>query len=129
MKFFTLPFLALTICCGCTNFDDRMKAEAEVLTKQHCPQKMDEHTTLDSATYDIDTRTYWRHCSLTPQAVQAVKENPVAIKKGLLDNLRNDVELKGCKDEGINFGYVYRETDTHSEILRIVFSRSDYESK
>ena len=50
---------SLLTACG-NNFDERLKDEAEQLTKKHCPQQVDDITTLDSVVYDIERRTYVR---------------------------------------------------------------------
>ncbi len=124
LKIFCLSLLASL--CACTGFDDRMKAETKAYTSRHCPQKMDEVTTKDSLTYDTETRTYWRHCSIAPEYVEIISRKSGDVRNALLMELMNDASLKECKDENINFGYTYCAADTKKEILRLVLTPKDY---
>ena len=46
-KILLIMTASLLTACG-NNFDERLKDEAEQLTKKHCPQQVDDITTLDS---------------------------------------------------------------------------------
>lgn len=85
--------VSLLTACG-NNFDERLKDEAEQLTKKHCPQQVDDITTLDSVVYDMERRTYVRYFTLAADAVPVAKENRLAVKATLTDELKNDVSWK-----------------------------------
>lgn len=121
---YSLLLLAFT---GCGNsFDDRMKVETKEYTERHCPQRLDGYTVLDSAVYDIPSRTYCRYFSVSPEATPALSAHFTALRSGLLDELKNDTQLKECKDEGIIFSYLYRNADTGLEIWHVTFGPDDY---
>ncbi len=122
---FTAILSVLTACGG--NFDERLKEEARAFTRKNCPQQLDGVTRLDSAAYDMSSRTYWRYFSLAPEAEKAIRENAANIRNGLLMELKNDAAWKACKDEKVKFGYVYSRAKSREEIIRIVFGPSDYQ--
>lgn len=118
--------LLMLTACG-LSFDKRMKREAEVFTQTHCPQIIDPVTTLDSTVYDIHTRTYIRYYSLPEHTQQAVQTNKALLRTTLLDELMNDASWKTCKDEGINFKYVYHISGTSTVVATFLLTAEDYQ--
>lgn len=126
-KILSLFFLAFSlVSCG-SGFDERLKNEAEQLTKNHCPQHVDDITTLDSVVYDVNRKTFVRYFSLESKAVSIAKENRLAIKMSLLDELKTDATWKRCKDEKINFEYVYSDASNGHRAFVINFTPKDYQ--
>lgn len=121
---FVMTVGLLTACSG--SFDERLKDEAEQLTEKHCPQQVDEITRLDSVAYDMKRRTYVRYFTLAADAVSVAKENRLAVKAALTDELKNDASWKRCKDEKINFEYVYRDGGNGSTAFTIRLEPADY---
>ncbi len=119
--------LGLMAIGGCTDsFDDRMVHEARSFTKQHCPKRLDNVTTLDSATYDAISRTYARWYSLTAEAAAAARGHEVSLRQGLVGELLSDVTLGECKAEKIAFRYVYRSAVTKEVVIDLTITAADY---
>lgn len=119
--------LCLMTAGACTDsFDDRMAAEAKAFTKQHCPKRLDNVTTLDSATYDVANRTYARWYSLSAEAASAARGHEVIVRQGLVSELLSDVTLSDCKAEKIAFRYVYRRADTGEAVMDLTITAADY---
>ncbi|MGN1354626.1 MAG: hypothetical protein ACI4V2_06915 [Alloprevotella sp.] len=131
MKHLFSRFLSFALCLmatvGCSDsFDDRMAAEAKAFTKQHCPKRLDNVTTLDSATYDVISRTYARWYSLSTEAASAARGHEVSLRQGLVGELLGDVTLSDCKAEQIAFRYVYRRADTGEVVIDLTITPADY---
>lgn len=127
-KILLIMTASLLTACG-NNFDERLKDEAEQLTKKHCPQQVDDITTLDSVVYDMERRTYVRYFTLAADAVPVAKENRLAVKATLTDELKNDASWKHVKDEKINFEYVYRDASNGTLAFTIRLEPADYQAR
>lgn len=127
-KILLIMTASLLTACG-NNFDERLKNEAEQLTKKHCPQQVDDITTLDSVVYDMERRTYVRYFTLAADAVPVAKENRLAVKATLTDELKNDASWKRVKDEKINFEYVYRDASNGTLAFTIRLEPADYQAR
>ncbi len=126
MKRLLFPTLLLLLGSCNNSFDKRLQQEAIDYTSKHCPQKLDSHTTLDSAVYDPASRTYIRYLTLSPSAAAAVMLDTSAVRPVLVEELRNDPSWKACKDEGISFSYVYRTDGKTEAVYQTTLTRSDY---
>lgn len=127
-KILLIMTASLLTACG-NSFDERLKDEAEQLTKKHCPQQVDDITTLDSVVYDMERRTYVRYFTLAADAVPVAKENRLAVKATLTDELKNDASWKRVKDEKINFEYVYRDASNGTLAFTIRLEPADYQAR
>lgn len=127
-KILLIMTASLLTACG-NSFDERLKDEAEQLTKKHCPQQVDDITTLDSVVYDMERRTYIRYFTLAADAVPVAKENRLAVKATLTDELKNDASWKRVKDEKINFEYVYRDASNGTLAFTIRLEPADYQAR
>lgn len=119
------PCLLFAACGG--NFDERLKNEAQKLTQNHCPQQVDDITTLDSVVYNVNQRVYIRYFTLKSSAYPVAKENRLAVKMSLLDELKNDASWKRCKDEKISFEYVYHDGYHKNSKFTILLKPKDYQ--
>lgn len=126
-KSFAIMVLSLILASCGSNFDSRLKTEAEQFTEKHCPQQVDDITTLDSAVYDISRRTYMRYFKLAASAMPVARENRLAVKASLLEELKSNASWKRCKDEHINFEYIYRNANHASDAFTIRLEPKDYQ--
>lgn len=132
MRHFYVLALALGLLCACQgSFDERCAREAAEYTKKNCPQQLEPGNTLDSMIYDIPSRTYFYYYTLsgpwdTPSDVASLRQQSEILRGHLIDALNNSIELKACKDEGIDFAYVYISASTGKEILKIRLTPKDY---
>lgn len=134
MKHLSLTLFAVTIflCSACQdNFDQRCAQEAAEYTKTHCPQQVEEGNTLDSLSYNIETRTYQYYYTLSgrwtsPANIASLQQQKEILRGYLLDKLNNSLELNACKKEGINFSYKYYSASTKKEVVHILLTPADY---
>lgn len=128
MKRLLLLLIATALlCAGCrNNFDRNMEAEAEEYTRKHCPERLDNFTTLDSMVYDRESHTLWQHLTVEEQAAELLKGHTAELKALLVENLKNDAKWKACKDKESNFGYIYTSHSGQRPICRIVLTAADY---
>lgn len=126
MKIQLLSSLVFILAACGSNFDERLEHEARQYTEKHCPQRLDDITTLDSVVYEIGVRTYTRYLTVPGEAAATVRQNGEAVKAALLTELKNDAAWKTCKDEGINFKYIYRTSGSSEVIYTTTLTRSDY---
>lgn len=123
---FSTVVVLLTVC-GCQgNFEERLKEEAQQYTLNHCPQRLDEVTMLDSVAFAVPTRTYTRYMSIPANAAAIIKNMRDAVKTNLLEELKNDASWKTCKEHGINFCYVYHVAGEALPILSVTLTPTDY---
>ena len=100
-----------------------MTTEAREYTQKHCPEKLDEFTTLDSMVYNSEERTL----TVEDAVAELLRSNRPSIKETLLANLRNDAKWKTCKDKETNFGYIYKTRNGNQPVCRIVLKPEDYQ--
>ena len=104
---FSLLIATIFLYSACQeNFDQRCIQEAAEYTKTHCPQQLGEGNTLDSISYNIETRTYQYYYTIsgkwdTPTNIDSIVQQKEILKEHLLDKLNNSIELNACKKEGI----------------------------
>lgn len=126
-----LLLYALVFAACQESFDERCAREAREYTAKRCPQEQGEGCVLDSTAYDISTRTYRYYYTLSGvlddvrMRQQMVRSNG-ELRDELLRALRNSIALKECKEQGINFNYVYTSQSTRQRIIDVSFSKEDY---
>lgn len=122
---FLLSAIAFTSSCQ-EDFDQRLAREAKEMTERHCPQRMDDFTTLDSVAYSISSRTYTRYFTASPQTPEKIFKSKTFLHNSLLEELKNDVSWNTCKENGINFAYIYREAQTRRIVYSTVITKKEY---
>lgn len=113
------------------DFDHHLQREAKAYTQKHCPQRIEDGNTLDSATYDVTTRTYTQWYTFSgfldsPAAHTASLANLDKLKAQLVSALRGDTKWETCKENGINFSYIYRSSSQDKVLFRITVTPEDY---
>lgn len=123
-----LLVLSLTLFSCQESFDKRCQREAIEYTAKFCPQNVAPGITMDSMTYDIPARTMTYYYSIAKELdnQEVINKNAEEFKGAMLNSIKNSLELKRCKDEGIIFKYIYRSSTTRKELLNITFTEKDY---
>jgi ADP-ribose pyrophosphatase YjhB (NUDIX family) len=115
---------------SCTeSFEERCRREAREYTEQQCPRLVDRYICLDSMTYEDAPQGFTYHHTvmgeldndslLTPEILSAFHET-------LLENIRNDINLKRCKDRGFTFTYRYTSASTGKLFTEASIGPEDY---
>lgn len=129
--FTILACCAVIVCVGCKREtkDEKIKNDIEQFTQKECPKFFDPCTRLDSACYDIASRTLSYHYTvqdvLDDETIYT-EEVTDAFRENTLRELRNSIQLKTYKDEGITFRYDYRSITTGKMLLELTFTKEDY---
>ncbi|MBO7136963.1 MAG: hypothetical protein J6V92_00665 [Bacteroidaceae bacterium] len=115
--------------CKRETTDEKFKRDFEQFTEKECPKFVDPCTRLDSACYDIESRTLSYHYTVqdmlddesiyTDEVVNMFSDN-------IQQELKSSIQMKGYKDEGITFHYDYRSTTTGEILLDLTFTPEDY---
>lgn len=99
----------LLLVAGCQqSFDERLADEARAFTLKHCPQQLDDYTTLDSVKYDLATRTYRNYLTLDAAVPATLWDNLPLVKATLVHDLQNNAKWNLARKKGVTFEYVYR---------------------
>ena len=117
-------FLACTSCGG--SFEDRLEAEAREQYANHCPERIDAATRLDSIGYHRDTRQLVRVFSISERGEDVLRRFPTAALTQLLSAICNDPAWDACRELGVTLVMIYRRQDTGAEVARFAFTEDDY---
>lgn len=118
-----------TISCQ-ESLTERCAREAQIYTSRNCPAKISENITLDSITFfDSDsTICYNYHISgILLDSIENLSQRKDEYKALMLKDLRASTDLKGYKDAGFNFEYVYLSAKNPKQILlEFKYKKEDY---
>lgn len=122
---------AVILCGACKREtkDEKFQQDFLQFTQKECPKYVDPCTRLDSAYYDIGSKTISYHYTVqddldndsiyTEELIDAFREN-------ILKGLKNSIPMKPYKDESITFRYDYRSITTGKMLLDLTFTKEDY---
>lgn len=112
------------------NFSKRLEQETKLMTERECPKRFDEITVLDSVVFHDDgTNDYKLYYSMNVDSDFKAKfhDNYAEVRQLFLRDVRNDIDLKQIKSEGLNIVYVFCDASDGGLIGEIRFTKSDYE--
>ena len=121
--------LLCTSACKRETKDEKFKSDFEQFTLKECPKFVDPCTRLDSACYDIASRTISYHYTVQDQLDDEsiyTEELTDAFHEDILKGLKNSIQMKPYKDEGISFRYDYRSITTGKMLLELSYTPEDY---
>lgn len=133
MKKLQLTFALAVLClqsCNKENLDQKFERESIEFTKENCPQDIDPYTTLDSAYYNPETKTYtFYHTVKDFMDNDTIYTEPVIeeFRSYIIDELRSSISLKKYKDCGITFAYQYFSDKSGKSIVYLEFPKEDYQ--
>ena len=118
--------MGLTACHE--NLGERAAREAQEFTKKSCPMEIAEGIIIDSMTFDKTAETVYYYYTLSGVLdTTLTEEMKKQTKEQMLDGLRNTPTLKGYKDAGFGFHYIFRsQKDKKKVLLDYNFTKKDY---
>ena len=125
-------FGTLLALCACKREtkDERFRREFQQFTQKECPKLIDENTRMDSICYDIGSRTRTEYYTvvnnLDDKDIYTDEKLIASFHEAVLKELKNSIQLKQYKDEGINFCYAYRSDSTGEMFMQLTFTKEDY---
>jgi hypothetical protein len=121
-----VTFIFLFTACQ-ESLEDKCEREAKEYTRKNCPMKMDNHSILDSMTFERTTRTIHYYYTLTGFADQDGVMEKVDAVGVLRKELKNSTALRTYKDNKFRVAYTYRsQKDPKKILLDVVFTDKDY---
>ena len=122
--------MMLAFCaCKRETKDEKFKRDFQQFTQKECPKFVDPCTRLDSACYDIENRTLSYHYTVQDMLDDEeiyTEETNNAFYDDILKGLKNSIQMKSYKDEGITFRYDYRSITTGKMLLILTYTPEDY---
>ena len=130
-KILAVLCLALFTCGACKreSKDEKFQRDFQQFTQKECPKFVDPCTRLDSACYDIESRTLSYHYTVQDMLDDEkiyTEETNNAFYDDILKGLKNSIQMKSYKDEGITFRYDYRSITTGKMLLVLTYTPEDY---
>lgn len=127
----SVALCALIICGACKQEtkDEKFKKDFEQFTLKECPKEIDLFIQLDSANYDIKSRTLNYHYTLEEELDHDTiydEKTKDLFHENILKSLKTSIQLKPYKDEGITFRYIYRSNTTGQTLLELTFTAEQY---
>ena len=123
---------ALLVCGACKREtkDEKFKRDFEQITQKECPKFVDADIRMDSICYDIESRTRTEYYTvvnnLDDKDIYTDEKLIASFHEAVLKELKNSIQLKQYKDEGINFCYAYRSDSTGEMFMQLTFTKEDY---
>ena len=124
-----LGILVAFSACKRETKDEKFQRDFQQYTQKECPKYVDPCTRLDSACYDIQTRTISYHYTVQDKLDDEsiyTDELTGLFHDDILKSLKHSIQMKTYKDEGITFHYDYRSTTTGKMLLELTFTKEDY---
>lgn len=99
-----LPLFALSACHE--SLEDKTAREATEFTKKECPRLISDGITIDSMTFEKETRTVHYYYVLSGDIdTTAIDKN--ALYDATLKSIKGDMGLRKYKESGFNFASTY----------------------
>lgn len=121
LTFACLGTLLAFCACKRESMDEKIKRDCELYTQRNCPRSI-AGLRFDSLCYDIESRTRSEYYSFEGDTDE-VNVDP----EMLLSLLKNNIELKSLKDDGIAFRYAYRSALNGEILFDYTFTKEDYQ--
>ncbi len=123
---------SVTFFFGCKreNMNERIHREAIEFTQKNCPKEIDEYTIIDSACYDMENKVYTYSYTVRnalDTTVVYTDELRQSFSQTLLREIKNSIEMKPLKDQGITFSYKYFSEKNGELLLEIQFPKETYQ--
>ena len=130
-RFLSILTLFILVFAGCKKqtLEEQFYEDARQFTLKNCPKKIDNYTTLDSCTFSIPKRTYFYNYTVRDDLdVDSLytQELHDLFREQLLSDIKNSINLKGCKDAGVTFCYKYHSNRSGKVLMLQKFTQKDY---
>lgn len=132
MKKISVFLLCLAFCACHENLMERAEREASEFTRRNCPQQLANGLVCDSLVFEPADSTLHHHYTLSGAADDAdiIKGNAKMLHDALLQDIRNDVNMRTYKEAGFNYAVTIRSAKHPGKTLyQTRFTRMDYEGK
>lgn len=109
---------------------ERFEREAREWTKKNCPRpEFEDIIILDSLVCHNDGNNDYVYCySVKADSImlEQMEQMHDELKENLLKAVRNSVDLRHVKEEGLNIVYAYYNAETREKVSEFRFTTEDY---
>lgn len=124
----TLIIATMTITSCQESLNEKCARECQLYTQKNCPAQIDNHTIIDSLTFDPQSRTIHYYYTLTGVADSVGLLTHEEVHTALKDQLRNTTMMRTYKEEGFNFAYTYHsQRRPELVLLEETLTANDYQ--
>ncbi len=126
-KFFVVVISAGILASCSESMEEKAKREADEFTEKNCPVPLSRELTIDSLTFNVESKTFTYYQSLSPK--YPIEDLNVELtSQALLSSLKNDPSKIRYKEAGYAFRYVYYPlTDPSNTVIDVRFTKKDYQ--
>lgn len=127
--------MLMAVClqsCNKETRDERIKRETMEFTEKNCPSTVDQFTTMDSAVFDMDSRTLTYHYTLKGELDNDslyTDELKQTFREKVLNEIKTSIKMKGYKDAEVAFGYRYISDKSGKVMVDLVIKSDEYGKK
>ena len=120
--------LGTLMLAGCQeSLSEKCARECRLYTQKNCPAQIDNHTILDSMTFEAESNTIHYYYTLTGVADSVGLLTRETVRNALKEQIRNTTMLQAYKEEGYNFAYTYHSEKSPETVLyETTFVDGDY---
>lgn len=130
-NFMVLAVLLFVGACVQESKRARIEREAREFTEKNCPRsEYQDLIFLDSIVcHDDGVSDYVCHYSVKGDSVmmEQLKSQYDELKDRLLQGIRNSIDLRFVKDEGLDIIYSYSNAETGEKVVEFRFKAKDYQ--
>jgi hypothetical protein len=124
---FIALFLVLVSCQE--SLEQRAQRTLHEYSEKNCPQQIGENIVLDSCAFEMDTHTlhyYYRFMGVMDN--DSITGKAEAMRKLVLDAMRNETSTRVFKEAGYSFKYTYYSQKNVGKVLfETTITKADYE--
>jgi hypothetical protein len=118
----------LTMVACQESLNEKCARECRQYTQKNCPAQIDNHTIIDSMTFEAATRTIHYYYTLTGVADSVGLLSHEEVHQALRDQVRNTTMMRAYKEEGYNFTYTYHSQRRPELVLfEETLTKKDYQ--
>lgn len=138
MRSYTSYILQIAIIIGsvasmmmaCTeSFEERCRREAREYSERECPRMIEKFIRMDSMTFvnePVGFVYYYTVLGEFDNKALLSDELVETFRAELLNNIRNDINMKRYKEKGFTFTYSYQSGSTGEPFIEASFGPDDY---
>lgn len=117
--------------CHHASLADRAEKEVKDYTERYCPTPMVENQRTDSVTFTRSTNTinYYYTLGGTADNAELFARFMPKLTKVVLQQLKDNTQIRAYKAAGFNFHYVFRSEKTGKVLLEKTFTKKHYGGK
>jgi hypothetical protein len=126
-KMFAVALVAALFTSCQESLEEKAAKEAQMYTRKNCPAQLDSITTIDSLTFEAETKTLHYWYTITGSNDSAGVINKEIFRNALKQQLSNTTAMSAYKKNGYRFAYTYfSKKHPDIKLFDTVLTKEDY---